>query len=341
MNVGDLFDELKSSFVRFFNDKEQTVNEIRNDVSQIKAGTTAVQSELANLKNNLDERFNGVDGKIFTIEKNLDGKIDGVNNNVSSFGDRFNRLDSSVGEILAICRSERADLISQLSAAKDTVISQRDKINRPEGELKSANENLSSQTSALDYTRAELTRTQNELSRAQKNSADAQKSLQALTQVLEIYAPVRTAMKNCATFRSLLEERALSDDSQAGLFAFAQEIGKTTDFVSAVHKAALDERSRQNLNPPVMTCEEIAVYDALNRCCRQVWKIDFDIFTTPGSRASIVEPFEKTFFNRVEAVYFKDARNTGLKYTQGIYVPLLLNREGRVLRQAYAAAGNL
>ena len=89
-----------------------------------------------------------------------------------------------------------------------------------------------------------------------------------------------------------------------------------------------------------MSKEELAVYEALNKCYRRIWNINFDVFVTPGERKPIGEEIYKIFFSKDDAIVLRDPRNRSMKYTKGIYVPLLLNREEKMYKQAYVEAVN-
>lgn len=119
-----------------------------------------------------------------------------------------------------------------------------------------------------------------------------------------------------------------------------QEIDTGVEFLKDVHKTAVEFKNEKGAGVEPMTAAERKVYLALNACYRQLWNIDFDVFTAPGSRQPLGEPFQKADFNSKEATALKDPRNKGFRFTKNIYVPLLLNGAGSILLPAYVDAGN-
>lgn len=381
MSLGELIDSIKELLVQYFHGKvdevnkivdeirgdikivsdeidETTgaVNDIRGEIAQIKSGLNdGVQGELGEIKESLDNKFDNLkaelEGKFNGLHSGLEGKFGDVDNRFSEinnkveeilkiYHDELNQLREEVKEI-PVLKIKIDDTQSALTQAQQTIESQNSEIGRLTDGLNGANERISELETNLKTETDNLEKTRDDLEVEKRSSADTKDELQAWKDAVKIYAPVRDAIKNCETFNRILDERGLNDDSELGLFAFVQELGKTIDFVRDIHKTALDAKKRQGNQPQLMTPEEIAVYSALNKCYRAIWNIDFDIFTSPGSRKPIDDPFEKFPFNKDEAIFFKDFRNKTLKYTQGIYIPMLLTRERKMYMQAYVDAGNL
>lgn len=375
MNLSDLFDKVKEITLKYFDEKVGDANKMFeriekkiDDMSGKVEGFQDVCKKIDNVHDSLDEKFNGVHENInrtFTktdeihrkigeipaaleekfqncgrkIESGfseVDGKFSAVEKNISA-------LSADVGKILKIYEDEILSLKKSAEVVpglKLQIETQQKEISTLTADLNNAQNEKNSLEKSLYEKENELKTAQENFQRAQEESADAKKSLQTWEEAAEIYKPVRTALNNCETFQKFVEERGLNDNSDAGLFIFVQELGKTIDFVNDIYQVAVDLKKNQGNNAQPMTAEETAVYDALNKAYRKIWNIDFDIFTTPGNRKNISEPFEKTAFSN-EAINLKDPRNKSLKYTTKIYVPMLLSREGRMYKQAFVEAGNL
>ena len=375
MNLSDLFDEVKKITSKYFDEKVGDANKMFeriekkiDDMSGKVEGFQDVGKKIDNIPDSLDEKFNGVHENInrtFTktdeihrkigeipaaleekfqncgrkIESGfseVDGKFSAVEKNISA-------LSADVGKILKIYEDE----ILSLKKSAEVVPGLKLQIETQQKEISTLTADLNTAQNEKNSLAKELGEKENELKialenfqRAQEESADAKKSLQTWEEAAEIYKPVRTALNNCETFQKFVEERGLNDNSDAGLFLFVQELGKTIDFVNDIYQVAVELKKNQGNNAQPMTAEETADYDALNKAYRKIWNIDFDIFTTPGNRKNISEPFEKTAFSN-EAINLKDPRNKSLKYTTKIYVPMLLSREGRMYKPAFVEAGNL
>lgn len=375
MNLSDLFDKVKEITLKYFDEKVGDANKMFeriekkiDDMSGKVEGFQDVCKKIDNVPDSLDEKFNGVHENInrtFTktdeihrkigeipaaleekfqncgrkIESGfseVDGKFSAVEKNISA-------LSADVGKILKIYEDEILSLKKSAEVVpglKLQIETQQKEISTLTADLNNAQNEKNSLEKSLYEKENELKTAQENFQRAQEESADAKKSLQTWEEAAEIYKPVRTALNNCETFQKFVEERGLNDNSDAGLFIFVQELGKTIDFVNDIYQVAVDLKKNQGNNAQPMTAEETAVYDALNKAYRKIWNIDFDIFTTPGNRKNISEPFEKTAFSN-EAINLKDPRNKSLKYTTKIYVPMLLSREGRMYKPAFVEAGNL
>ena len=294
---------------------------------------SGLEGKVDGIPENLSGKFTGVENRI----SGLEGKVDGVSQNISVVNDNIIKLGGVVDEILRIQREVQAKLAeteAQLSAKQN-------EINRLTGEVSEAKAKIGSLNNQIDEKIKAANSLRHSLDTAYSERNSAEKSLSVWKDAVEIYVPVREALRNCETFRNLLEQRGLTDDSEIGLFTFVQELGKTMDFLGQIHTVAVDAKKQQGANPQLMTYDEAEVYRALNRCYRKIWNVDFDVFTTPGSRKSLDAPFEKTEFNKDEAFYMKDMRNKSLRYTINLYVPLLLNREGKPSKMAYVDASNL
>ena len=340
-------------------EKFKSVNSEISSVSETLGGkivelerkVTGIPSSLEQKFSGINDRINALEGKVSSIPENLSGKFDsvetrigglegkvaGVSQNISVVNDNIIKLGGVVDKILRIQQEVQA----KLAETEEQLSDKQDKINRLTGEVSEAKAKIDSLNKQIDekIKDADSLRLSRDTAYSERDSA--KKSLSVWKDAVEIYVPVREALRNCETFRNLLEQRGLTDDSEIGLFTFVQELGKTMDFLGQIHTVAVDAKKQQGANPQLMTYNEAEVYRALNRCYRKIWNVDFDVFTTPGSRKSLDAPFEKTEFNKDEAFYMKDMRNKSLRYTINLYVPLLLNREGKPSKMAYVDASNL
>ncbi len=323
--VSKKIDEVKSAVDA--NNIDENIQDLQKKTAQIESGISeGVQGELGNVKQILDNRFNSVDEQLKTVAEKVEQLV----------GDRARELENLRGE------AAEAKTLSSTLAEKEKYIGE---LNEQIAELKTnlfnaenVQKNLCEE---IAVKQADVDAAKAELETERQSSAATKKALQVWRDSVAIYAPVRDSMNNCEVFRKFLEGRGLLGDSDEVLFSFVQELGKTMDFLRDVHQAALEARKTQGNNPAFMSKEEIAVYESLNSCYRRIWNIKFDIFVTPGERKSLSENFYKIPFNKDDAVVLKDPRNRSLKFVKDIYVPLLLNREKRMYKQAYVEASNL
>ena len=293
------------------------IQALKQGVSNIESGINdGVQVEIGSVKSTLDNRFNAVDGKLTTLT------------------DKFDELFNKQNDELKTLRAEAA----QVENLRVTVSDKDKQLNNLNAELTSLKEKSAGLSRELTEMDGKLTAAQDELNAERQSSGAAKEALRVWREAVGAYAPVRDAMKNCPTFGQLLTERGLTDETDIGLFAFVQELGKTIDFLNDIHQTALAAKKSQAV---LMTDEELAVYKALNNCYRNIWNIDFNVFVTPGERKPIGDDFYKIPFNKDDAVVLKDPRNRSMRFVKGIYVPLLLNREGNLYKQAYVEAVNV
>lgn len=328
-NVPDSLDEKFHGVHENINRTFAKTDEIHRKIGEIPA---ALEEKFQNCGRKIESGFSEVDGKFDTVEKNISALSADVGKILKIYED----------EVISLKKSAEAvpGLKSQVENLQNAVKTQEAKISTLTADLNTTQNEKNSLAKELGEKENELKTALENFQRAQEESADAKKSLQTWEESAEIYKPVRTALNNCETFQKFVEDRGLNDNSDAGLFLFVQELGKTIDFVNDIYQVAVELKKNQGNNAQPMTAEETAIYDALNKAYRKIWNIDFDIFTTPGSRKNISEPFEKTAFSN-EAINLKDPRNKSLKYTTKIYVPMLLSREGRMYKPAFVEAGNL
>ena len=317
-NTSKAIDGLKEAVEKDFNELGKTLENIRGDVK-------GVSGKLDKLDSNVKQEVESIK---FVISNGNDTLIDSFKEIKSDLSKLIKRQDEELEDLRD--KANRVEELRKTLTEKNNLIDElNDKLKRAEDEAG----NLSRELQDMD---AKLTAAQDEL-RIERQNHDATKmALQSWRDAVADYAQVRDAMQNCSTFENLLKDRGLTDETEKGLFAFVQELGKTIDFLSSVYQAAYDARKVQ---PTLMTKEECAVYMALNRCYRKIWNIDFDVFVTPGNRP-ISDDIEKIPFSRDDSIALKDPRNRSFRYVTGIYVPLLLGREGNKVKPAYVEAVN-
>ena len=343
-SIGTLIDRIKELVVEYLNG---IANQFNNTVEAIRGDIDGVSEKLNEVKNAVKE--NNVSGEIMELKQSVaqieSGINDGVQTEIGSVKETLNTVDdklTTLTENFNKLLDEQANELENMrtKAAKvdnleKTLANKEEQINDLNVKIQSLKEKSDDLSNELNEMDVKLTKAQDEL----KSSSAAKDALKMWRDAVADYAPVRDAMRKCDTFGKLLEERGLNDETDMGLFAFVQELGKTIDFLRDVHQTALDAKKAQTA-PALMSKEELAVYEALNKCYRRIWNINFDVFVTPGERKPIGEEIYKIFFSKDDAIVLRDPRNRSMKYTKGIYVPLLLNREEKMYKQAYVEAVN-
>ncbi len=351
-SIGTLIDKIKELVVEYLNgiagQFNETIDLIRKDIETVSSKLDDVKSVVE--KNNLNGEISklnegigkiewgindGVQGELGSVKETVENRFNVVDENLRFLAANVSQLVGERATELESLRSQAA----QVEVLRQALTEKENAIHELEVKFNSLKEKSDSMASELEQMDGKLTGAQDKLKVEVENSAATKESLQMWRDAVADYVPVRDAMRNCDTFKKLLEERGLNDETDKGLFAFVQELGKTIDFLRDVYNTALVAKKMQP-NPAVMTSEERAVYEALNKCYRRIWNIDFDVFATPGERKSIGSDFYKIPFNKDDAVVLKDVRNKSLKFVKEIYVPLLLSREGRMYKQAYVEAVN-
>lgn len=366
--IGTLIDKIKELVVEYLNgiahQFNDTIDDIRGDIDKVSkkldevksaVGANDIGGEIQTLKDGVENIksgiSDGVQGEITAVNNTLTSRFDAVDNSLVTVNNRFDTVDIQlatltanvnklVGEQIAEMESLRAEA-AKVEILGNTVAEKDKQINELNANLTIAQDKYSNLSKELQDMDGKVTAAQDELNAERQSFAADKDALQKWRDAVADYAPVRDAMKNCNTFKDFLEKRNLTDETEIGLFAFVQELGKTTDFLRDIHQTAVDAKKTQLPNAVVMTAEELAVYEALNKCYRRIWNIDFDVFVTPGERKPIGDDFYKIPFNKDDSIVLKDPRQRSLKFVKGIYVPLLLTREGKMYKQSYVEASNI
>lgn len=343
-------DKVKSSVGENIDSKVQEINNMLTETKQeLNGKLQTIQDDIAGVKttvdgccgamsekfNAMDTRFNGVDGRFNAVDTQLSTLTENVRELLVNQTNKLTELNNEIGTLkkditeknreLDALHEKSADLAKQLDDEKRAHLT-------AETDCKSRIQQFEQEQVTLKNTVERLT----------DGLTVAEKALQDWQDAVSYYGKVRATMRNCATFKNLLEKRGLNDDTDIGLIAFVRELGKTVDFLKAVHQAALDFKNAQKdqgQDPELMRDDEIEVYEALNECYRHIWGIKFNVFTTPVTRKPLGESFDKIDFDIAEAFNLKDPNRKDLPYIKGIYVPLLLSEEGHVLVQSYVKAG--
>lgn len=306
------------------NKARQSDNEKARELEQAKADIKSLQVDKEKLSDELETKKSDLDKKI----SQLDETQTELSNLRTSSNAEIIRLQNENARI----NGELNKKESELKQTQQELSEKNSKLGETQSELSTARNNLNSLSSKLTSTEAEL---QNAITTSQETG----KKLEAWKNSADIYSPVRDAMLKCPTFSSIVENYGLNDTSETGLLVYAQAMGRTTEeFVYDIWKAATEVK-KLPMTRELMTLEEAEVYSALNKVYRQIWNIDFDIFTLPGGQ-SFSEPFQKTKFDSNNSIYLLEMRNKNLSFTTGVYVPILMNKENKLSQKAYVDAGN-
>lgn len=202
-----------------------------------------------------------------------------------------------------------------------------------ESALKEERNKISEKDKIIGELEGKLKKYENDLSDETENLQKLNNELNAWKELASHYEPLNEAMKNCSTFAGLISEKKIEKISD-----LIKAIGETIDFAKAVHQCAKDEKKKQNEPEPITEAEK-QVYRAINACYKYIWQIEFDIFVLPG-RKSIDEEFTKTDFDRNEVENMQNPKDKSCKFTQQVYVPMLLARHNSVYASAQVKAGN-
>jgi len=294
----------------------------------------------------------------------LNDKIKNLSDDVRRGEDKVNKLgrllfgsvdENTCGAIREL-RNEFNNKINDLKTCiQDANVLQADlneknnELTRLKNELETVNVDISNKNKSLQKETEEKTRLKESLKIAQEQLSDFsnlkekydiidknEKKLKADLAIWEdfakIYNPIKETIEDCQTVQSLLDEYNLHNIQD-----YIRVIGESIDFAKAVHEKA--KQSKQE-NMVSITLEEKRVYSALNDCYRQVWGIDFDIFTQPNGK-NVSDDFEKKEFDSSREIDLINPRDKNSKYSQELYVPLLKNRNGDIYAKAQVKAGNI
>ena len=284
-----------------------------------------------------------------TMSDELDKRLEDVHKNINELRDvRLQNLQNDLSKLSGIISKKDDEERQRLQKDSWALESYKNQIEKLRIELSDKNKSLEDSQNNYEKLRKEakdeIERLSYEIDKLKSDNrviADAlsatEKKLNAWTSAADIYSLVRDAITKCPTFRKVVEDYGLDDMSETGLLAYIQAMGKTTnDFVYEIYKTAVDIKKQTR---ELMTSDESNVYDALNQAYRHIWNIDHDIFILPGGQF-VTEIFQKTNFNFSTSAYLPEPRKNGLAYTTGIYVPVLMNKDGTQAQRAYVDAGN-
>ena len=355
-SVHDNIDNLRNEHITGL---KRDVERIQENFGDLQNGIETLQLEIGELEE--IRKPNGILNRISDaiFQKNdaelrtLKAAIDTANRDISDMRRTIDNLNRSlqtekdkVGEYTKKYNDAVRDLNAkniELSQVRRDLTDANVKISAKESELTRTKNDLSAERGRseelkqkLDDTNIRLDTVNNELSQARAESTQTTAKLKEWTSSANIYEPVRRAITKCAIFRPLVEHYGLDDMSDTGLLVYAKAIGTTETFAGEIHTMAVENKKQTR---EYMTVEEAEVYDALNKVYRQNWNIAHDIFSMPGGQA-VTEPFNRTSFDSLTSVVLQEPRNKSLPYTTGVYVPILMNKDGRVAQKAYVDAAN-
>ena len=314
---GDLVRYLQQSMDNITNGENE--NSLRRKVEEIHGKVGDIHGKTAELYT----RFDDINESVATIvgfQANIE-KIGGISDGVSKILDMKNSEYQELLEKVA----ELPGLREKLQQAETAYNTLKRELGETKTSLDTTKNNLQSAKESLEQKEQEL-----------ENAQAAKTALEVWRKKTAVYAPIRDTMKKCPVFENFLKNEIADSEEETELFALAQAMGKTMDFPKSVHQWAKGYK-KDNLNP--MGEDEIAVYQALNSFYRDLWKVDWDIFTMPG-RTPVGDGIQKNEFNRNESDNFPDPKKQITKI-QDVYVPLLLDKEGKKVNPAQVKTSNL
>lgn len=308
-------------------------SEISGELNNKKSELGEIQTELVNLRNFSNTEITRLQNEI----KKLSGELNSKKSELGETQTELSNLRTNSNAEISRLQNEIEKLSGELDNKKSELERTQQELSEKNSKLNDTQSELSTARNHLDSLNSKLNSTEAELQNALTTSQETAKKLGAWKNSADIYSPVRDAILKCPTFSSIVEKYGLNDTSETGLLIYAQAMGKINeDFVFEIWTAAVESKKRSR---EFMTPEESEVYSALNKVYRQIWNIDFDIFTLPGGQ-SLAETFQPTNFDSNVSIYLAMPRNKDLPYTTGIYVPILMNRENKQAQKSYVEAGN-
>ena len=300
--VRDKLAELEEKKQKFENDKNTFLDELRSQL------TSEKDTALDELRSQLtSEKDTALDELRSQLMNEKDTALDELRGQLTS--EKDTALDELRGQLTSEKDTALDELRSQLMSEKNTAL----------------NELQSRLIGETDVVRRNFNNASEEL-------AKTRNKLQQWEEFAEQYVPLRTAMESCPVFSDFLQENNLHETQD-----FIIAIGKSIDFAKAVYDYATKAKQ---VNPIPVTEEEKRVYKAINNCYHYVWpEISSDIFVLPGKK-NIDEDFKKIPFDKNEVSNMQNPRDRTSKYTQMVYVPLLMSQKGTVYCLAQVKAGN-
>lgn len=217
-NISEKLDAVQTTV----NSNNQCVKKIESEISN------DIQNKVGSLKDEISNRFGTVDSGLKDLQEKVDKLTD----------EQAVKIEDLSKEIYKV-KEALNDKIAEVKKLKTNVADKDKQIEEFEDKLKSIEITSSQKEGELNK---KLTKAQEALEAECKKSADAENALQSWRDAVACYKKVRDAMKNCETFQNVLKDRNLTDDSEIGLLAFVQELGKTMDFLKYIHDTARDAK---------------------------------------------------------------------------------------------------
>lgn len=295
--------------------------------SETRNQTSALESLFKSLLNSALSPLGGLASLVEGLKKNLD------EDNKRLYEEKENaRLSAQKAE-------------SEINKFKDKIADLENKLKNGNTELSQRNDEISGLKTTLAQLRRELDNKGRELDSLRKEKENLESKNSAMSGVnkvwqnrLKLYEPVRNALLNSTFFSEFARAHDIDGDDE-GLFNCMRHIGKSSDFLRQIHEFACKIKTEDKDNAKAMQPDEIEVYDALNKCYRQLMDVDFDYFVQSGD-LPVTKPFVKTKFNKTNDKYMKDPIDRNRAYVKWVYVPLLKNDNNVMLKPAEVEAGN-
>ena len=337
--IDHLENELKSLIVtkgEFESFKSQiNIYELWTIINEMKNNENSINSKVETLSGNVESGVNKVNslGKLLfgSVDENTCGAIQKLRD---EFNSKFNELKGCIqdAEKLQSALNEKNEELTRLKTNLESV--NNEKIKKEES-LKQITQNKESLEQKLADTQKQLSML-NGLKDGYDDISNDKKRLESELAIwkdfAKTYNPVKEAIEDCQTVQSLRDKYNIENIQD-----YIRVIGENIDFAKAVHDKAKQSKLE---NAVGITPEEKRVYSALNDCYRQVWGIDFDIFTQPNGNA-VSDDFEKKEFDSSREINLINPRDKNSRYSQELYVPLLKNKNGDIYAKAQVKAGNI
>lgn len=333
-SIAELTDKLEKEYVGMRGLIEQIINEFSNRQRDlIKSHVTNMVKEMGKKKiNKKIQRMEESIGKLPTIgdikavvEKEVNKRLDKLDSERDKFEQDKAKYENTFNQLLITKLQEKENELNAVHAHE---------IDGLKAELKEEKDKTSEKDKMINQLNKELQSYERKLTDEEEDRKNVKEQLNDWKELASHYEPILEALKNCPTFSGLINERSFEKVSD-----LIKAIGESIDFAKAVHDCAKEEKKNQS-EPEPMTDAEKQVYRAINDCYKYIWsEIKFDIFVLPD-RKSIDEEFYKISFNKDEVVNMQNPKDKSCKFTQQVYVPMLIARNNNVYATAQVKAGN-
>lgn len=335
-----LADTLKNAQESSRDEFVRTINEVKQQLfTKIDDASSHSRSEVAQLRGTL----NNYNQQLATLQSTMEKQGAELASLSVKLAEKDRLLETKEGKI--------TELETDLSDARNTLNTERAKNNALQEEWHREKQDTATEIRTKDDTitslKNEITHLENTLGEQKKKNewldsafTTNKKVLEGVDSELAPYRELRASMLQSDTFRELAHEHGIDNqDELLGLFACVRSLGESYDFLLEVYEWA---RKKKEETMPFIPLgrDEKKVYAELNSCYRKLWNVDFDVFQQPGGQ-EVLEDFRTVPFDRDEAKSLENPRDTDKKYSQEVYVPLLMKRSGDRFRSALVKVGNV